>query len=224
MLSASAATSSRERRWRRHLTDFRWPWAEYLPGSIASIIRDTCSFLYHIFNTLWTVKCVPFKESKSYIIKQGWEASHILYTQLPVRLYVFKQRCMLHDTSWIRFRAGQWYTCSIMQWIYRKESVRNTPSYPRTYSTCTVRPLSGRQRAKSCGCPPLVVRHYKTRRNKKSKHTYSRGWSARHPLAVLEDRQGKETSTTGPTVPKFQPSIVRRQSRETKSAVTHIIT
>lgn len=108
----------------------------------------------------------PFEESKSYIIKQAWEASHVLYTQLPLRLYVFKQRCMLPDTSWIRFQAGQWY--SIMQWIYRKESVRDTPSYPRTYSTSTVLPLSARQTARHCGCPPLAVRDYKTRKNKRS--------------------------------------------------------
>jgi hypothetical protein len=167
VLSATAAMSSRERRWRRHLTDFRWPWAEYLPGRTATIIYDKFIFLYQIFNTHWTVKCVPFEGSKSYeyIIKQAWEALHVLYTQLPLRLYMFKQRCMLPDTSWIRFRAGRWY--SIMQWIYRKESVRDTPSNPHTYSTCTVLPLFGRQTARHCGCPPLVVRDYKTRKNKR---------------------------------------------------------
>ena len=41
---------------------------------------------------------------------------------------------MLPDIPWIRIRVGWWY--SITQWIYRTGSVRDTPSYPHTYSTC----------------------------------------------------------------------------------------
>jgi hypothetical protein len=54
-------------------------------------------------------------------------------------------------------------------------------------------------------------------------NTYARGWGTLPLLAVLEGRQSKETLTTCTPEPKFEPSVIRLQSRETTSTIRHVI-